>query len=374
MRSAAETWLASLEKFGMKLGLERMDALLARLGNPQRAFRAIHVVGTNGKSTTARMIEALLTADGLAVGTYTSPHVTAWAERIRVGREEADFEAAIGRVRADAEALGATQFEVLTAAALTAFTDAGVDVAVVEAGLGGRYDATNVLGAPVVALTNVALDHVEQLGPTREAIAAEKLAVVRPGATVVLGEPEWEAPARAAGARDVVVASGGNLAVATAAAEAFLGRDVDPEPACAVRLPGRFEIRGSDPVEVWDGAHNPAGVRHLLGQLDREVVVVASILADKDVVEMLALLARAGRRLVATTSSNPRALEASELARLAEPFFGQVDAVRDPAAAVALARDIAGPAGTVLVTGSLYLLADLSVRFDHVRCPSPVRA
>ena len=190
-------WIESLSPWPEEFGLGRMERLLEELGEPQRAFPAIHIVGTNGKTTTAGLLEALLDAEGLAVGTYTSPHVLGWEERIRIGAEPVDFEAALGRIRPAAEAIGATQFEALTAAAFAEFAAAAVDVAVVEAGLGGRLDATNVIRAPVVVLTNVALEHTEVLGTTREAIAAEKLAVVSPGAVVVLGEPEWEATARA---------------------------------------------------------------------------------------------------------------------------------------------------------------------------------
>ena len=160
-------------------GLDRIKALLAALGDPQLRYPSIHVVGTNGKSTVTRTIEALLADAGLAVGAYLSPHVRGWSERIRVRGEEADFEAAVGRVRAEAERIEATQFELVTAAALAEFASAEVVVAVVEAGLGGRYDATNVLRSPVQVLTNVALEHTEVLGSTREAIAVEKLARYR---------------------------------------------------------------------------------------------------------------------------------------------------------------------------------------------------
>jgi len=151
-------------------GLDRIKALLSALGDPQLRYPSIHVVGTNGKSTVTRTIEALLADAGLTVGAYLSPHVRGWSERIRVRGEEADFEAAVGRVRAEAERLEATQFELVTAAALAEFASAEVDVAVVEAGLGGRYDATNVLRSPVQVLTNVALEHTEVLGTTREAL------------------------------------------------------------------------------------------------------------------------------------------------------------------------------------------------------------
>ena len=363
MPSAAShtAWLESLSPWPEEFGLERMHELLRALGNPERAYPAIHVVGTNGKTTTARLAEAILEAVGLRVGTYTSPHVTAWSERVRVGGEEADVENMLARVRPDAERIGATQFEALTAAGLAEFAAAGVDVAVVEAGLGGRHDATNVLRAPVVVLTNVALEHTEVLGDTREAIAAEKLAVIRPGATAVLGEAEWDEAARAAGAAIVVVTGRSNLALAHAAAESFLGRTVDPHPAEDVELPGRLERVSESPLEIRDGAHNLAGVGHLLARVPRaEYVVVASILADKDARGMLAALSALGRRLVATTSSNPRALGAADLGRLGEPYFDEVESFDDPVQALTRAREKAGPDGAVLVTGSLYLLADLA--------------
>ncbi|MGH3104538.1 MAG: Mur ligase family protein, partial [Gaiellaceae bacterium] len=189
MNSSAD-WVASLSPWPEVFGLERMRSLLAELGDPQLAYPAVHVVGTNGKSTATRTVEELLRAEGLRVGAYLSPHVTGWGERIRVDGGEADFERAIARVRPHAE--GATQFEVLTAAALAEFAAAEVDAAVVEAGLGGRLDATNVLAARVVLLTNVALEHTAVLGETREAIAAEKLAVVAPGATAVLPDREFD--------------------------------------------------------------------------------------------------------------------------------------------------------------------------------------
>jgi dihydrofolate synthase/folylpolyglutamate synthase len=337
-------------------GLERIQTLLARLGDPQLRYPSIHVVGTNGKSTVTRTIEALLADAGVSVGSYVSPHVRGWSERIRVRGEEADFEAAIARVRAEAERLDATQFEVLTAAALAEFAAAGVDVAVVEAGLGGRHDATNVLRSPVQVVTNVALEHTEVLGTTREAIAAEKLAVVQRGATVVLGEPEWEALARENGAAQVVLAGRSNLALGLAAAEAFLGRPVDGH--VDVRLPGRLERLGEDPLEIWDGAHNLAGLGYLLPRLPTaRYVVVASILADKDVDGMVAALSVLGDRLVATSSSNERALSAADLAQRAAPFFSQVEAIEDPAESLRHARAFGEP---VLVTGSLYLLADLA--------------
>jgi dihydrofolate synthase/folylpolyglutamate synthase len=336
-----------------------MRALLARLNDPQLRYEAVHVVGTNGKSTTARLTEALLVDAGLRVGTYLSPHVRGWSERIRIGGAETDFEASVARVQPHSE--NATQFEVVTAAALLAFADAAVDVAVVEAGLGGRHDATNVLRTRVVVVTNVALEHTDVLGDTREAIAAEKLAVVQPGCTVVLSDPEWEELARENGAGDVIVAGSSNLALATAAAEAFLGAEVDPHAAQDVSLPGRLETRSEEPLEIWDGAHNLAGIGYLLPRLpSREYVLVCSILADKRPELMLEALSVLGSTLIATESSNPRALRAGDLATRAEPYFQHVESVPDPFRARSRALELAGPSGAVAVTGSLYLLAELN--------------
>lgn len=343
MPSAAD-WVAGLTPWPAEFGLERMRVLLDSLGNPQRSLRSVHVVGTNGKSTATRTIEALLLGENLSVGAYLSPHVRGWSERIRVDGEEADFERAVVRVRPAAERAGATQFEVLTAAALLEFAEVGVDAAVVEAGLGGRHDATNVLDAPVVLLTNVGLDHTDVLGRTRGQIAEEKLAVVRPGATAVLPDDEF-APL-VSHARVIV---GG----AHEAASAFLGSEARSVP--QVTLPGRLEQRGED--ELWDGAHNAEGVAWLAARLPRrDYTILASILADKDVDRMLERLAEVGERLIATRSSNPRALAAADLAARARTSFARVDEIPDPETALATARE--DP--PVLVTGSLYLLADLA--------------
>ena len=342
-------WIASLSPWPEEFGLGRMRTLLAALGDPQLAYPAVHVVGTNGKSTATLTIEAYLRAAGLSVGATISPHIRGFGERIRVDGAEADFEQAVARVRPLAEREGATQFEALVAAAFVEFAACEVDVAVVEAGLGGRHDATNVLRAPVVLLTNVSLEHTEVLGATRAAIAAEKLAVVQEESIAVLPDLEF---ARLAGPN---VRVGG----AKEAAEAYLGRLV--EPVDDVRPPGRLEWRdGIGGGELRDGAHNPAGADWLVARLSREdFTVVASILGDKDADAMLGLFAHAGRRFIATTCSNPRALPADELARLAEPHFSFVEAIGDPAEALARAHELGGP---VLVTGSLYLLADLAAQ------------
>ena len=366
MRSAGRTnlaWLESLSPWPEEFGVGQMRALLRRLGNPERRFKSIHVVGSNGKTTTTRFAEGLLLAEAMETGAYTSPHVVSWSERIRVGGEEVDLEAALARVRREAEAMGATQFEVLTAAAFAEFAAAGVQVAVVEAGLGGRHDATNVLDATTVVLTNVALEHTDVLGHTREEIAAEKLAVVRPeaGALVVLGEPEWAEAARASGASGVTVVAGSSRVLAHAAVESCLGRTVDPAPLEGVVVPGRLERVGESPLEVWDGAHNLAGLGYMLTRVpSADWVIVVSILSDKDARGMLAALSALGGTLIATSSSNARTLPAEELASLGRSYFGRIEAISEPVEALARGRELAGEDGALLVTGSLYLLADLA--------------
>ena len=344
-------WLAGLSPWPSDgFGVERMLVVLGELGDPQGRFDAIHVVGTNGKSTATRTIEALLLAEGLSVGATVSPHVRSWAERITIDGDEVDLEAALGRVEEVARRHGATQFETITAAAFASFAAAGIDVAVVEAGLGGRHDATNVLRARVVLLTSVGLEHTEVLGDTLEAIAAEKLAVAPPRSVVVL--PELRFAHLVAEGCDV------RLGGAREAAAAWLGRAPGATP--EVSLPGRLERR---PTEVRDGAHNPDGVRWLVEQLHPgSYVICASILEDKDVDAMLGELASLGETFVATRSSNPRALAADVLVGLARSHFSHVESVTEPLAAVERAHALGSP---VLVTGSLYLLMDLAKADDE---------
>jgi dihydrofolate synthase/folylpolyglutamate synthase len=386
----AERHLLALELFGMRFGLDRMRRLLTALESPQTRFRAIHVVGTNGKSSTVRMTAAILAAHGVRVGTYLSPHLTTFAERIRIGDEDLDGEAFGAAVQRAASAAAmvdrtlsegdrVTQFELLTAAAFTALAEAGVEVAVIEAGLGGRHDATNVIDAPVVALTNVALEHTKWLGPTIADIAREKLAVVPEGATLIVGDLHREAKAEAVataerqGARLVHAKPAGpglrqaNLAVARAAAEASLGRPVDDDVG-DLQIPGRLQIVSEDPLTILDGAHNPDGMAALVEALpefvgDRPVTALVSVLDDKDAAGMLRVLLPACAGVVFTSSENPRALSPATLASLAAQLGGAggSEPVIEPDSrrALGVARCMAGPAGAVLATGSIYLVADL---------------
>jgi len=384
----AEEHLLGLELFGMRFGLERMRRLLTALGSPQERFAAIHVVGTNGKSSTVRMTAALLEAHGVRAGAFLSPHLTTFAERIRIGDadlEPAAFGAAIERAAAAAakvdrgleEGDRVTQFELVCAAAFDELARRRVQVAVVEAGLGGRHDATGVLGAPVVVLTNVGLEHTRWLGPTVQDIACEKLAVVAPGATLVLGEatPAVEALARATGARIVrpaAVATGlpgfqaTNFAVACAAARELVGllAALDPttvaEVAARISVPGRLQVVGEAPLTILDGAHNPSGVAALVAALPaREWTGVVSILDDKDAAAMLRALLERCTRLICTAAPSPRALPPATLASLAGQLGGAAEIVPDPRAAVARAQALAGPEGAVIVCGSIYLVAEL---------------
>jgi dihydrofolate synthase / folylpolyglutamate synthase len=397
----AEDYLLSRELFGMRFGLDRMQRLMTALGAPHRAFRSVHVVGTNGKSSTVRMLAAILEEQGHLTGAYLSPHLVSFTERIRIGDadlEEAAFGAAVERAARAAElvdrTLGpddrVTQFEALTAAAYSELAARGVDVAVVEAGLGGRYDATSVIPSEVQVLTNVGLEHTRWLGPTIADIAGEKLAVVRDGATLVVGElhPDAEAAARAAadrhGARlvhapattDVPVAAPGafqraNFAVATAAAEALLG-ELDPAAVRAagarVRIPGRCEVIEHEPLTIVDGAHNPAGARALVAALPEvaparpRTVGVVSVLEDKDAAGILRELLPSCQALVLTHNANPRALPPATLQSLAGQLGADpatLELEPEPRRALARARELAGPDGAVVATGSIYLVADL---------------
>jgi dihydrofolate synthase/folylpolyglutamate synthase len=389
----AEAYLLDLELFGMRFGLDRMHKLMTVLGMPQRRFASIHVVGSNGKSSTVRMIAAVLERHGLRTGTYTSPHLRSFAERIEVGEErvsDSSFAAAVTRVAHAASLVNrtassddqVTQFEALTAAAYDELARRRVEVAVVEAGLGGRWDATNVIPSKVQVVTSIGLEHTRWLGPTLADIAAEKLAVVRDHAVLVTGglPPEAEeVVTRVVAERHarLVRASspaGGfqrrNFAVATAAAEAFMGRPLDAAAVsraqAEVKVPGRLEVVSSDgPLVLHDGAHNPAGAEALAEALpevvgDRRLVAVIGVLDDKDAAEMLRAILPLADAAVFTRSANPRSLSPATLQGLAAQVGGPpAECVADPHAAIERARELAGPDGAVIATGSIYLIADL---------------
>jgi dihydrofolate synthase/folylpolyglutamate synthase len=405
----AERYILSRELFGMRFGLDRMWRLMTALGHPQRQFDSIHVVGTNGKSSTTRMVAAILHHHGLRTGAYLSPHLVSFWERIRI--DDADLEpmafaAAVTRAARAAELVDrslesgerVTQFELLTAAAYSELAERGVQVAVVEAGLGGRYDGTNVIPSKVQVLTSVGLEHTRWLGPTITDIAREKLAVVQEGGTLVLGaglHPEALAVAESiaperhlrmfAAPADPGVEVGApgvfqrrNFALARAAAEAYLG-ELNPSAVAAaaseVRVPGRLQLLSENPMVLLDGAHNPEGAQALVDSLPevigvrRPLIGVVSILDDKDAAGMLGTLLPPCDALVFTSSQNPRALPPPTLLSLASQLNGPpAEIVHDPRRAVERACELAGAEGAVMATGSIYLVAGL------LRPQSSVRA
>lgn len=400
-----------------KYGLERMRAFLATIGDPHRAVPVLHVAGTNGKGSTVATLDALLRATGRRVGRYTSPHLVDFRERVVVdGRPIAadDVVEFVARWTPAAESLGATFFEVTTALAFDAFARAAVDVAIIETGLGGRLDATNVVEPLVAAVTAIGFDHMELLGDTLPAIAGEKAGIFKAGAAAVVGEldPEIRAllaeRARATGAgpvrvvaqetrvSDVVVdASGtrftldgplGRAALATPLIGRFQAQNVataltildaagpewrvslDAAAAAlpSVRLPGRFQRVGR---HVFDVAHNPDGARVLAETLratgaERPVAAVVAVLADKDWRGMLDALAPAVDRFVFTTAPTaPAGRVWHPEEALAHARSRGLAAELVPAFDEALAR--ASTVGaTVLVTGSFHTVGDAMARLQ----------
>jgi dihydrofolate synthase/folylpolyglutamate synthase len=369
----------------------RIIALLDLLGNPQRAYPSVHITGTNGKTSTARMVDALLRAFGVRVGRYTSPHLGSITERISVDGQPlpvetfveayddvAPFADLLDKQAAETGGEPLTYFELTTAVAFAAFAETPVDVAVVEVGMGGEWDATNVLEAPVVVITPIDLDHTQLLGETVEAIATEKAGIVHSGAVLVSAVQPTEAVApllRRAGAVGATVAREGrefgiisrevavggqmltlqgfggvydgiflplhgpyqaqNAAMALAAVEAFLGASTErPLDGEAIRegfaqasSPGRLERVRSGPAVLLDAAHNAAGIRALVEALNEDfsfsrLVVVLAVLDDKDARRMLEILEPVVDAVVVTRNSSPRALDPDALAVLAVDVLG----------------------------------------------------
>lgn len=402
----------------MKPDLSRITALMDLLGNPQEHLPTVHVTGTNGKTSTTRMIAALLSELGLTTGTFTSPHLQSVRERIQVGLQpvaEEDFARTVEHVAAVADLVDATgddvtYFELLVAMAVWTFTDLPVDVAVVEVGMGGRWDATNVVRGDVAVITPIDVDHRE-LGD-RPATAREKSGIVKPGSRVVLGaqvddvqaillEAAASEGAEVAtwdvhhGVPERAVAMGGqvvtlrvgervvddvflplhgvhqadNAAVALAAVAAFLGMsfhevedDVIRAGFARVDSPGRLEVVARHPTIVLDGAHNAHGARATALALDeaftfRNVVLVLGCLADKDLHGIVAAFRDVVDHVVVTSPPSPRAASTAELAAVAREVFDgtgvAVEEAEDVETAIELATGVAGGGDGVLVTGSL---------------------
>jgi dihydrofolate synthase / folylpolyglutamate synthase len=402
----AEQFLLSLEPLGMRFGLDRIRRLVSVLGMPQHRFASIHVVGTNGKSSVTEMIAALLEAHGESSGAYVSPHTERWSERVRIGGAEIgarEFAVAVERVAQSIEVVNrsleegesVTEFEAATAAAFVALAQARVGFGVIEAGLGGRLDATNVLPSRATALTSVGLEHTEWLGDTEEEIAAEKLAVLRDHSVLVVGEVSpgvrelAQGTARERSARlveaaehdpDIELAVPGayarrNFAVAIAAATAVLG-PLDPDRvhavAVGIELPGRMQVLDGDPPLVLDAAHNPPGAAALAEALPEAVdgvpvVACLALLADKDaagvvrelapVVEMAVCTELPAEQLARAGRPAARSLDAGELVEAARESGVEAEVVWEPGWAVQRAvAEAQERGGAALVSGSHYLL------------------
>jgi dihydrofolate synthase / folylpolyglutamate synthase len=407
-------WLYGLQSHGIKLGLDGIRALLALLGHPEASFPAILVGGTNGKGSAAAMLEAMLRAHGRRVGLTTSPHLVRPEERIRIdGRDvsEEELGALLERVRdacrrglADGSlAAHPSFFEVITAVALLGFSDAKVDAAVLEVGLGGRLDATNATDPVASAIVSIDLDHVATLGGTLAAIAAEKVGIARAGRPLVSGVTQEEAlsviRARCREIGAILLAapplpSGlvpplpgahqrGNAAVAVAtltAAAGALGLTVREvavrEGLASTRWPGRLQRIPGAPEILVDGAHNPAGSRALAEFLSgmrgpRPVLLFASM-QDKDVEGLVSPLLPHVGAIVATAPRVARALPPEDLAARIAAAGGQAEAAATPKAALERARALAGPAGLVVVAGSLYLVGEVLAIVEGREARGPV--
>ena len=398
--------------------LDRMRSLATLLGDPHTAYPVIHITGTNGKGSTAAMVTSLLAARGLSVGTYTSPNLSLVNERLSLNGQPIDDESftdlldTLSRIETLMDE-PPTRFELLTGAALTWFADEAVDVAVVEVGLGGTWDCTNIVHAAVAVVTNISYDHTEVLGPTLEDIARDKSGIFTPDCRVVVGETDpslvalfrdaaTEVGAEQLWARGIDFActsnrlavggrlvdirtpgaaygellvplhgshQGDNAACALAAVEAFFGdpldEDVVAEGLAAVRVPGRLEVIGRHPLVLVDGAHNAAGMMVLARSLSEEFatdgrsVAVVGMLTGRDPTAMLEALVSAGvRAVVACAPHSPRALPAADVAEAAFALGMEVAVASDPTEAVRLAVERSAPEDLVVVCGSLYVVAD----------------
>jgi dihydrofolate synthase / folylpolyglutamate synthase len=410
-------YLTSLGRFGIKLGLERTEALLHELGDPQDLFQGVLVAGTNGKGSVCAMLASVLQSAGYRVGLMPKPHLVSYTERIQVDQRpiaEADFAALLTELQPViskvAEELGPpTEFEILTSAALYYVARAGIDLLVCEVGLGGRLDSTNVLDLGVSAITNIALDHTQHLGSTVEAIAAEKAGILKPESVAITGaQPPAlaviEAAAAAqqipllrlgqeiqltaidkewAGVQVTITTPAGtyqdlrvpllglhqavNAALAVAAVDALRSRGWDisdgalRDGLARTRWPGRLEVIDRNPIVLVDGAHNPAGLERSLAAVrklakDRPLVIVFGAMRDKDLPSMLALLRRVNSPVIFSRIDWHRA---APPALLAEQYGGQSETAESSAEALHRARERVGRDGIVFVCGSLYLVGEV---------------
>lgn len=415
--SSVIEYLYALQKHGIKLGLETMRMLLDRVGNPHRSLRVLHIGGTNGKGSTAAMVASILQHSGRRVGLYTSPHLVEFRERIRIDGcmiTEHDVEELIARLRAVMkDGLEPTFFEMTTALAFLYFAESEVDVAVLEVGLGGRFDATNVVERPVAcAITTIGLDHQEYLGRTEEAIAFEKGGIIKPFVPVVIGRmgreaeqvlrriardrsaPLWRLgrdfaveghqPERLLyrGATRVVedVTCGltgrhqwDNAACALALLEAASRAGIETDEAAVraglrlVSWEGRLESIEEEPKVVLDGAHNPAAAHALAGYLKdfslnhptSRIILVWGMMRDKDRRGFIAPLLPCVSEIVLTQATLARSATVQELRATLREWHGPVLEAALPMDALAVARSRAMSRDLICIAGSLMLLGDI---------------
>lgn len=409
------------------LSLEPMRELLGVLGDPHLAYRSVHITGTNGKGSAARVISAIIQATDLSVGTYTSPNIERINERLMWGGEvisDEDFGQVIGLLAGVEGLLEHTpsRFELLTAAAFVWFAEKAVDVAVVEVGLLGRYDATNVIDGDVAIVTNIGKDHTDGAIGWREVVANEKAGIIKPASHVILGssmeglKPIFEAEGPAAlwtagedfrvesnrlavGGRSIDLITpagtydelfvpfhgahqGDNVATAIAGAEAFFGRAIEREliefALAGVELPARFEVVGREPVIIVDGAHNPDGARAVATTLDEAFarlgswVLVIGLVGSKDPREMLeAFGATDFDAVICCEAAWSRSIPATEIAAAAAALGMSAEVVKDPAEAVARALAVTADNDLIFVSGTHYIAADARAVARTAAGPEP---
>ncbi|MCC6141471.1 MAG: bifunctional folylpolyglutamate synthase/dihydrofolate synthase [Nitrospira sp.] len=414
--SSAIEYLYGLQKHGIKLGLETMQMLLSRLGHPERRFKSLHIGGTNGKGSTAAMTAAMLQAAGYRVGLYTSPHLVDFRERIRIDQvmiAEAQVSELTERLQAAVPpGLTPTFFELTTAMAFLHFAESGVDVAVLEVGLGGRFDATNVVDPSACAITTIALDHQEHLGGTEAAIAFEKAGIIKAGVPVAVGRidgPAWDVIRRIAADRGASLTRLGEdfYTAGTGPNEfsyrgrarqldgltcALIGQHQLDNAACAVALldaaeecglsvdesavrrglesvswEGRLEVVEREPVLLLDGAHNPAAAQVLAEYLtewratrpESRVTLVLGMMRDKDHARFVEPLLQLVSEVVLTQADMARSMPAQELREAVGARFPRHHVVPSSADALVLAKARAAARDLICVTGSLMLVGEV---------------
>lgn len=418
-------YLYGLQQHGIKFGLNSTEKLLGRLGNPHQRLRCIHIAGTNGKGSTAATLSSVLKQHGLRVSLYTSPHLIRFTERFRIDEQEPPESRILEvyrRVRRVVDELEPpTFFEIVTAMAFQFFAEEEVDWAIIEVGMGGRLDATNVIRPQVSVITNIAFDHEEYLGTTLGAITREKAGIIKPRVPVVISarQPQVQAILKAVCLqrdaplyrlgkdfrvkrnRDETLRYEGlkrrfsslplnlagwhqfhNAALALATLEVlekegalFLDSEAVREGFQQVYWPARLEILEKEPLVILDGAHNPDGAECLRNALrraypNRRLHLVLGIMADKNLRGILNRLLPGAETVIFTQPRYARAADPETLRRLARPYLQRQYVIAEPAVAIQQAKSFAAPGDVVCIAGSLYFAGEVKELFDGPLAPS----